>query len=59
MAGTCKAGWVGLKGLWTLKWSRDFDTAGRWTRAGGVQPEDWPDWMRRFKDYWARLVWVG
>ena len=42
---------VGLKELWTLKWNRDFDTAGRWTRAGGVQPEDWPRWMRRFKDY--------
>lgn len=42
---------VGLKELWTLKWSRDFDTAGRWTKAGGVQPEDWPEWMGRFKDY--------
>ncbi len=42
---------VGLKELWTLNWSRDFDTAGRWTTAGGVQPEDWPEWMRRFKDY--------
>jgi len=42
---------VGLKELWTLRWSRDFNTAGRWTRAGGVQPEDWPEWMRKFKDY--------
>jgi len=42
---------VGLKELWTLKWSFDFDTAGPWTRAGGVQPEDWPEWMRNFKDY--------
>ncbi len=42
---------VGLKELWTLKWHRHFDTAGPWTRAGGVQPEDWPEWMRRFKDY--------
>ena len=42
---------VGLKELWTLKWSADFDRAGRWTRAGGVQPEDWPPWMRKFKDY--------
>jgi prepilin-type N-terminal cleavage/methylation domain-containing protein/prepilin-type processing-associated H-X9-DG protein len=41
---------VGLKELWTLKWSKDFDTAGPWTKAGGVQPEDWPQWMRRFKD---------
>jgi prepilin-type N-terminal cleavage/methylation domain-containing protein/prepilin-type processing-associated H-X9-DG protein len=42
---------VGLKELWTLKWHRDFDTAGPWTKAGGVQPEDWPEWMRHFKDY--------
>jgi prepilin-type processing-associated H-X9-DG protein len=42
---------VGLKELWTLKWHEDFDTAGPWTRAGGVRPEDWPAWMRGFKDY--------
>jgi prepilin-type N-terminal cleavage/methylation domain-containing protein len=42
---------VGLKELWTLKWYEQFDTRGRWTRAGGVQPEDWPEWMRNFKDY--------
>jgi len=42
---------VGLKELWTLKWSYDFDRAGPWTRAGGVKPEDWPSWMRKFKDY--------
>jgi prepilin-type N-terminal cleavage/methylation domain-containing protein len=42
---------VGLKELWTLKWHRDFNTAGPWTIAGGVQPSDWPLWMRRFKDY--------
>ena len=42
---------VGLKELWTLKWSDKFDTAGPWTKAGGVLPEDWPRWMRRFKDY--------
>jgi prepilin-type N-terminal cleavage/methylation domain-containing protein len=42
---------VGLKELWTLKWHREFDTAGPWTRAGGVQTEDWPQWMRKFKDY--------
>jgi prepilin-type N-terminal cleavage/methylation domain-containing protein len=42
---------VGLKELWTLKWHRKFDTAGPWTKAGGAQPEDWPKWMRRFKDY--------
>jgi prepilin-type N-terminal cleavage/methylation domain-containing protein len=42
---------VGLKELWTLKWHREFDTAGPWTKAGGVKPEDWPPWMRSFKDY--------
>ena len=42
---------VGLKELWTLKWDSEFDTANVWTRAGGVQPEDWPQWMRGFKDY--------
>jgi len=42
---------VGLKELWTLKWQPEFDTSGPWTLAGGVQPEDWPEWMRRFKEY--------
>jgi prepilin-type N-terminal cleavage/methylation domain-containing protein/prepilin-type processing-associated H-X9-DG protein len=42
---------VGLKELWTLKWHRDFDTAGPWTQAGGVKPDAWPPWMRRFRDY--------
>ncbi len=42
---------VGLKELWTLKWDSDWDTAGPWTKAGGVQPEDWPEWLRQFKDY--------
>ena len=42
---------IGIKELWTLKWHMQFDTANEWTRAGGVQPEDWPEWMRGFKDY--------
>jgi prepilin-type processing-associated H-X9-DG protein len=42
---------VGLKELWTLKWHGSFDTTGLWTKAGGVQPGDWPEWMRDFKDY--------
>lgn len=41
---------VGLKQLWGLKWHREYDTTGRWTIAGGVQPGYWPAWMRRFKD---------
>jgi prepilin-type processing-associated H-X9-DG protein len=42
---------VGVKEPWTLKWSPRYNVQGRWTKAGGVQPEDWPEWMRRFKDY--------
>jgi prepilin-type N-terminal cleavage/methylation domain-containing protein/prepilin-type processing-associated H-X9-DG protein len=42
---------VGIKELWTLKWYLDVDTAGPWTKAGGVRPDDWPEWMRGFKDY--------
>jgi prepilin-type processing-associated H-X9-DG protein len=42
---------IGLKELWTLKWHGSFNTAGPWTKAGGVQPQDWPEWMREFKDY--------
>jgi prepilin-type N-terminal cleavage/methylation domain-containing protein len=42
---------VGLKELWTLNWSRTFNTAGIWTKAGGVQPSDWPLWIRGFPDY--------
>ena len=42
---------VGLKELWTLKWHQQFDTANPWTKAGGVLPEYWPHWMRKFKDY--------
>jgi len=42
---------VGLKELWTLRWHREFNTTGFWTKAGGVKPEDWPEWMRSFKDY--------
>jgi len=42
---------VGVKELWTLNWNFASDGDGRWTKAGGVQPEDWPQWMRRFKDY--------
>ncbi|MHC4534102.1 MAG: type II secretion system protein [Planctomycetota bacterium] len=42
---------IGLKELWTLKWHQQFDTANAWTKAGGVKPSDWPQWMRGFKDY--------
>ena len=42
---------VGIKENWTLKWHPKFDTSGPWTKAGGAQREDWPQWMRGFKDY--------
>jgi len=49
---------IDLKELWTLKWDRfwESDRNGNynpspWTKAGGVQPEDWPEWMRSFTDY--------
>ncbi len=42
---------IGLKELWTLKWRLYWNTAGPWTKAGNVQPEDWPKWMQGFKDY--------
>jgi len=42
---------VGLKELWTLKWHQNFRTDGPWTKQGGVMPEDWPLWMRKFTDY--------
>ncbi len=42
---------VGIKELWTLAWHKEYNTAGRWTQAGGAKAEDWPLWMRGFKDY--------
>jgi len=42
---------VGIKELWTLKWHRTYNTADHYTRAGGVRPADWPQWMRHFPDY--------
>jgi hypothetical protein len=42
---------VGLKELWTLRWHQAFSTDGPWTRVGGVQAENWPDWIRAFRDY--------
>jgi len=46
---------VGLKELFTLKWSRAYNTANAWTTAGGILPSDWKNhgngWLSRFKDY--------
>jgi len=42
---------VGLKELWTLKWHKTYIQTGPWTKAGGVLPGDWPDWLKPMKDY--------
>jgi len=42
---------VGLKQLWALNWHREFNRQGPWTKAGDVQPTDWPQWMWTFQDY--------
>jgi prepilin-type N-terminal cleavage/methylation domain-containing protein/prepilin-type processing-associated H-X9-DG protein len=42
---------LGIKEVWTLKWHRSFNTRGPWTRAGGVNDENWPEWIRPYKDY--------
>jgi len=42
---------VGLKELWTLKWYPSFKINNKWTRAGGVHPDDWPKWMHKYKEY--------
>lgn len=42
---------IGLKQLWKLKWHRQFDVNGPWTKTGGCMPGNWPVWMRSFKDY--------
>ena len=42
---------IGLKELWTLKWHQTFNINGPWTKAGGAQASDWPNWMQHFKEY--------
>jgi prepilin-type N-terminal cleavage/methylation domain-containing protein len=45
---------VGVKELWTLKWHKGFNTAGKWTKAGGVTTATWQTaapWIVKFKDY--------
>ncbi len=41
---------IDLKELWTLRWTRGFDHKNEWTPAGGVTKDDWPEWMRDFKE---------
>lgn len=45
------ARYVGLKELFTLNWHKGFNRQGAWTTAGGVQPEDWPEWCHGLKDF--------
>lgn len=40
---------VGLKELWVLKWHREFDTKGPYTKVGGFGW--WPVWMKNMRDY--------
>ena len=38
---------VGLKQMWRLKWNREFDINGPWSKPDA----DWPKWMKNCKDY--------
>lgn len=42
---------VGLKELWTLKWHRQYDQNGPYTKAGGADVTDWPQWLQPFPEY--------
>jgi len=42
---------VDLKELWTLRWHKAYVQNGPWTRAGGATADDWPQWMRRFREF--------
>jgi prepilin-type N-terminal cleavage/methylation domain-containing protein len=42
---------VGLKELYTLQWHKAWNANGPWTKAGGVNAENWPDWIRPHKEY--------
>jgi len=42
---------VGIRELWTLQWSPDFNTRGAWTHAGGAASDNWPAWLRKYKEY--------
>jgi prepilin-type N-terminal cleavage/methylation domain-containing protein/prepilin-type processing-associated H-X9-DG protein len=39
-------GKVPLKALWKLKWHRNFDINGPWTK----RHSHWPDWMTKYRD---------
>ena len=41
---------IDLKRMWKLKWHRNFDTSGDWTK-GGARSDAWPEWMEDYKEY--------
>ncbi len=46
--------WIGLKGMYTLKWHREFDVIGTYTLASGATKALWrskAEWMANLKDY--------
>lgn len=48
------AGKIGLKQLWTMRWSRNFDTRNKWTLAGDVTAAQWDaaaPWMSSFPEF--------
>jgi len=47
----CSVRKIGIKEIWKLKWHRKYDINGPWTKAGGVMPGDWPEWMSDFEEY--------
>ncbi len=45
---------IGLKQMWKLKWNRQFNICGPWTKCGGATAASWNDkasWMRNFPLY--------
>jgi prepilin-type N-terminal cleavage/methylation domain-containing protein len=45
---------IDLKEMWVLRWHRKFATNGPYTKAGGMEREDWlreAAWMAQLKDY--------
>ncbi len=42
---------IGLKELWKLRWTKDYDGEGPYTLAGGVTEDDWPIWMKQYKAF--------
>jgi len=51
----CTVTKIGLKELFTLRWSKGYNRANSWTKVGGVTPEDWKNWgdgwLAPFKDF--------